>query len=210
MRKASVGDASVRSLTQAVLRNQALLDRLQGVLEGLKTLPRDQGAASSETAPETLAESPPVPGGDEVKKESLPPLPPGTRGRVVLTADLDRLLSDGKLNPEKKELDPVTRLRAEQALTEARAKADVLESQIRVELRAGMEMMRERGAFIQYAPGAKVEGSKGIITAGESSEDGGMRLYRYYPEEFPDIYDRKREIEAACEISLRQVLSLLE
>jgi hypothetical protein len=104
MRKASVGDASVRSLTQAVLRNQALLDRLQGVLEGLKTLPRDQGAASSETAPETLAESPPVPGGDEVKKESLPPLPPGTRGRVVLTADLDRLLSDGKLNPEKKEL----------------------------------------------------------------------------------------------------------
>jgi hypothetical protein len=203
--------AGVRNVTQAVLKNQALLQRLQSDLEEIKGLAREYQPTPLNQPASQESEAASLPNKEPAPDTALPPLPVGLDiVSSVTTADLDFLLRSEKLNPRKKELGKVDRMRAEAVLAKARATSDVLESEIRVDLTAGMERMREQGAFVSYARDEMVPPDKGTITAGEVGENGAMRLYYFYPEQYPDIYQRKQAIKAACEVAIREVLSLLE
>jgi len=203
---------SVRNLSQLVLKNQAMLQRLQVEIDELQALAaREPGPPASEpTVPPEAVDGDPEESQDP--DQLLPPLPEEARPvPMALTADLDLLLRDPLINPNGRELNQVDRMLAEKALATARATSDVMESQIRVSLTAGMEKMRERGAFIEYAKGEIVEKHEpDIITAGENGANDSLRLYYFYPDEFPEIYERKREIKDACSQAIRQVMALLK
>ena len=93
--------------------------------------------------------------------------------------------------------------------TFARSTMEILDSQVRAEVPEGMEVMRQSGTYVEYAPGESYQIFEGVLSAGEETEDGRMRLFYFFPEEFPGIYAKKDEKKKVAELAVRRLLSLV-
>lgn len=49
-----------------------------------------------------------------------------------------------------------------------------------------------------------------MLTFGEKTERGDMRIYYVYPEEFPEVYEVRAERELVAERALQEVIAIIE
>lgn len=141
--------------------------------------------------------------------EDLPQIPHGV--------DPERLLRDKELGDlvlelrqdEARCLGPVETQRAYLALTEARAQMDVLDRKVQLAIIEGMEVLRGRGDYVEYAQGEKYESAPGVISFGEDLGALGMRIFYLFPEEFPDIYALRARKSRVSEDALRSLMAII-
>ena len=105
--------------------------------------------------------------------------------------DLTEILSDPLLNPKAKNLTYVETARARLELTRAQSLMNIIDGEIRLEYNLGMEELRSEGQFIEHAPGETYHKIDGVLTAGQIIPDGGVRMFYFYPERFPQVYEKK-------------------
>ena len=149
----------------------------------------------------------------EVELHSLPPLPADFDAPSYLRRtnyQLAELLADPLVNPDDAELTRVGRLEALELLTTAYARAQILESQIQSGLARDIELLRERGDYIEYPKESHPppEGP-GVMTAAEKAENGMMRIFYFHEDEFPEPFAKKRAIRAEAEMAVRGVAGIL-
>ena len=70
--------------------------------------------------------------------------------------------------------------------------------------------MKPRGKFVEYRPGDKYQTFKGVLTSGEIMKGGGVRMFYFYPERFPEIYAKVRRKAEVAEAATRRVLAILQ
>jgi hypothetical protein len=147
---------------------------------------------------------------EEMDQRILPPLAQGTNPLDFITGPLDEILKDPVLNPKRKRLSALETALAGAELTRAQGELNTLDSEIRLEVVQGMEKLRPQGAFIEYAPGDNYLKEEGVLTAGEKTPEGGLRMFYLRPIDFPDIYEKKMKKEQIAEAALRRLLGILE
>jgi hypothetical protein len=139
----------------------------------------------------------------------LPALPHGVHAPSHLRdVDLATFFADPRFNPEQREISHLDMQRAICEVKSARARIELLESAVHLELAEGMSAMRERSEFVEYRRGAPPPPGDGLVTAGEPGEDGVNRLFFFNPDEFPKIYANRTEIQATAELALRRLMEL--
>ena len=150
--------------------------------------------------------------------ESLPLIPEGTNP-VKLVADLDikQFFEDTRFNPEGKLLTRPEKMKALHEVTWARATMEILDSEVRTEVAAGIETLRAQGEYVEYLSGQRPQGIEGVVSASEDieSENGlqdskpsGSRVFYFHPEGFANIYRKKKEKEKVAEVAVRRLLAL--
>ena len=85
----------------------------------------------------------------------------------------------------------------------------MLKSRIRLTTLKGAATLFERGDFIDYAPGEKYHSELGLISFGRRSDEGDMRMFYFYPEEFPEVYSMKEEAKQLPATGVRRLLGLI-
>jgi len=141
----------------------------------------------------------------------LPPVPGDIDPREIIQQGVDpnAILQDRRFNPKGKELTRIEKQQAFSVFTWARGKRDILESDIQTGVAEGMELLRTRGDYVEYAKDEPFIGVEGVLSAGEEIENGGVRLFYLYPEEFPKVYAAKQERDAVPETAVRKLLKIL-
>jgi hypothetical protein len=157
----------------------------------------------SEGAPPGLKEEAP-------NGEDLPTLPDGIRPVEFLKEwDLNTFLQDQRWNPGGRKLSRAEKKRALAEVTFANSMAEILESQLRAEIAEAMEKLGEAGNYVDYASGERPMPVPGVLTAGEDTAEKGMRIYYFYPEDFPGIYEKRKEKQKIAERTVRRLLLLV-
>jgi len=145
--------------------------------------------------------------------EALPELPAELAGTqstsMVKSLDLKTFFQDTRFNPGAKELAPVERLKAIEALATGQAWMEVLNRRIQVDMAVEMEILREERNYVEYDDGeSRDPGPPGAITVGESAGDHRIRIFYFDPVTFPELAEKKREIEKVAEKTIRRLLQL--
>jgi hypothetical protein len=199
--------ASLAAAQETLLAQNAAYSRIENVLA--------EGPAATGIAGTTSVASAPPPTAPqgvtfEVRDlEGLPPLPEDLRPESFLDDErLGDLFVKYRIDPERR-LKGLDLAKALNILAETRAKVDVLHSRIQVDTREAAERLRQRGDYVDYARGQKYHSEPGVVTFGEQLQDGGMRIFYLYEEEFPEIYAMREEKRVAPEIGIRRLLELI-
>ncbi len=164
-----------------------------------------EGAIHSEVEQVASGEMPP-----KVVDCNLPPIPEGISPESTVSRELSEILANEKLNPTKrKKLSSIDGAEALLELARVQSALRVLDSEILFETARGMEVLRQKGAYIEYAPGERYEVLEGVKTAAEVEEEI-TRMFYFYPEQFPGIYERIGLKANTAETSLRKLLSIFQ
>ena len=141
--------------------------------------------------------------------ETAEPLPEGLRPASYLADErLVDLVTEYRKDPERR-LGAAETARALEILAATRARVEVLRSRaLRAKVEAA-DALRERGEFVDYAPGESYHREPGVITHGEDLGDAGMRIFYRFPEQFPEIYDFETERRRAPARGVREVLAIV-
>ena len=165
------------------------------------------GGDAVEKEPTPIEDSDELAAGEE---EDLPPLPEGVQPeRMVENLDLEEFFQNPAYNSSG---EVPTREEMQWALSEltiARARREILESQMRVDITQAMGEMREQGDYVAYAADERPQSVRGVLTAGEPAVNGGTRIYYLHPEQFPSIYEKKTEKKEIAKLAIRRLLSLV-
>lgn len=203
-RKAQADSMEMQALLRAVRKN---LEGFSAQLARVERAPRTSAAAAK---PDSSVPVPQV-AAVENEEEDLPPLPEGLLAEVELKDfDLKRFFSDPRVNPDNLALTRVDRVKAMSEVTSARAMMDVIESDLRVSMTEGMEAMRNDGYYVELGQGEYPEPVAGVLSAGELTEDKKLRIFYYYPDEFPDLYKKKEEKKKVAERALRRLIAMAD
>lgn len=204
-----------RSQLEAQLRElKRGYDDLRGELAKLRSasqVPTDTANESGESAPALTATEPAD--ADRSQGESLPPLPVGVNPEQFVKTDgldLKAVVEDPRYNPAGKEPTRVEKLRMVAEIKRASALMEVLDAEVRVAIADGMEQLRSRGEYIDYAPGEKYQHAPGVLTAAEQIENNGTRMFYLQPQDFPELYAKKKERNVVAERGVRRVLAQLQ
>ncbi len=153
--------------------------------------------------------------GAEAEEEALPPLPRtiGDPAAFVRGLELEKFFSDPAFNSGARELTRPEKLRAGCETIIARNRIDILDKEIQMICSDNIERMRAIGAYIEYEKGQRVDPAPpGVVTLGEATAQGGMRVYSFPPEEeeFAGIYEKRDEQREIGERLVRRLLKLAE
>ena len=91
----------------------------------------------------------------------------------------------------------------------AQSRIEILDKEIQKICVTHVDRMREEGAYVEYGPGEPPDPAQ-VITFGETTERGGMRIYYFYPDEFKEIYEKQEEQKKTGELLVRPLLQLAE
>ena len=191
---------------------KALLRSLRRDLDSLsQRVSKPQVLAKAESNPEaepSEAAEPAAP--SEKENEKLPPLPVDVNAELAIKGmNVEEFFSNPNFNPEKVTPSRVETMAAIHELNAARANMEILNSQIQLSVAKALETLKEGGHFLEYQPGQAPEAVEGVLSAGESLEGGGMRMYYFYPEDFPEIYETKEKVKEVAETAFRRLLSMV-
>ena len=212
-------DLSRSELDARFRQMQGSQDSLRAAIEKLRSdralsgspggdKPKDDTGPPTEGDESSSAEKPVEPNEDH-----LPPVPEGVVPEQFLRMeddDLKAIVADSRYNPTGREPTRVEKLRMVAELRRASAQIEVLSADIRVTVADGMEKLRSRGEYIDYAPGERYQSSPGVLSASEKTEGGGTRIFYLQPQDFPELYAKKLERKKAAEMGVRRVLGELQ
>jgi hypothetical protein len=170
---------------------------------------RDPAAAEPAATIAVVPAAVPVESEEPCVPEELPALPDG-----VLPVDLMRSLNlseffaDPAFNPGGAKPGQVDWQKAVNMVDRARARITTLRSDILLLAVEGMEKMREEGLYVDYEKGQKRHSEKGLYTSGEPLPGGGMRIYSFPGERYPQLYEMQQEIESVSDQTIRRLMAL--
>jgi hypothetical protein len=74
-----------------------------------------------------------------------------------------------------------------------------------------MDVLRQRGDFIEYPQGTPPPPNEDqdVLTVAEGGENGIARMYRFYPEEFPQIYKKRDERAVATRRAVTEIVQIV-
>jgi hypothetical protein len=122
--------------------------------------------------------------------------------------DLDEVLINEYINPQRKKLDRLENAQAQLELARAQEKLKVLDCEILLEAAKGIESLRNDGSYIEYAPGENYQTIEGIMTGAEIIPSG-TRMFYFYPERFSELYVKKETKEQAAQDALRNIYRII-
>ncbi len=140
---------------------------------------------------------------------NLPEIPGGLNPELVLGRDIADLVSDHALNPSGDRFDRIGAARVSLALARARERVNVLDAEVRLAIAEAIERMRAEGRYVEYRSDERYQQVHGALTVGEETEWGGVRMFYLFPEEFPEIHEKRSEKAAIAERAVRELLSAL-
>jgi len=151
----------------------------------------------------------------ELEQVDLPPLPKGVRPSSLLhdfrkSTNLSAILANPAINPLGKTPDYVQKVELVRELTRANAQLDILNGDLQLDLAHAREILKADEAYVDYAPGEEHLMEKGVVTFGQMTERGLMRVYYMYPEEFPRIYELRQSRGKVAEEAIRRVIAVLQ
>jgi hypothetical protein len=180
----------------------------------LGKLARSLEAAPPAPAPSSAEPAPPQPELDSLKPPppALPEIPAGLDLQTFIAGagDLKALAASPEVNPTGRTLSRVERLELLAEVQESQAALEALDAEVKVAVARGVETLRERGDFIEYRKGERYETSPGVLTAGEETEGGGVRMFYLHPEELQEVYDKKARRGAVLQHSVRRILGRVQ
>jgi hypothetical protein len=203
-------------------KSNALLNRLSRGQDDLRRLLERSSVAASEPIAISAQETPvpltlrieeeTTPENNEANEGELPPLPQGLNPVDVLrtSSDLKAIVQDPRLNPAQRELNRADKFKLHAEFVHAKAKIEMLEADIHVAITGGIERMREHGEYIEYENGENYRTEPGVLTAGEETPDGGVRMFYLYPDDFAGVYSKRAERDQVAETAVRRVLRHLQ
>jgi hypothetical protein len=135
------------------------------------------------------------------------PLPDSITGPASFVRHMDAatFLSDPRYNPSQRAFSPGEKFYIGSQVEIARGRIQVLEQEIISICARELDGLRSEGEFVLYGPDEPPR-SVDAVTFGEQTEDGGMRLYVFYEEEYPEICARKEQQRRIAELLLRSLL----
>lgn len=110
--------------------------------------------------------------------------------------DLKAVVQDPRYNPTGTETTRVEKLR--------------MDAEVHVVVADGMEQLRARGEYIDYAADETFQTAPGVVSSAEQLENNGTRMYYLQPQDFPELYAKKKERSAVAERAVRRVLGQLQ
>jgi len=139
-------------------------------------------------------------------------LPRDMAGEVLLAGDVDAVLENRQWNPTGRSLEGEERAKLEGLLKRYRyfARLSPIE-RFKKYVEPQVPLLREAGAFIEYPANEGPPAIEGVyVSHAETSDRAGMlRLYYFYPEDYPQLAHQERvEQERGLETYL-EVYSLL-
>ena len=192
--------AALQSLTAEQVRLRDLLKvRNTGNGHG-ETLPPEQPQIGG-PGPDSLVQADPG-------ESELPALPQGVIPEHVVSKEFMEVLSDPLLNPTQKKLTMVEASKVRLELARAQGLTNILDSEIKLEYNLGMEKLRAEGSFIEYQNGEKYQTFDGVLTAAQPIP-GGIRMFYFYPEQYPQIYEKKSQRKEISTIATRRIVGIL-
>ena len=137
------------------------------------------------------------------------PLPQGVNPiHFVQTLDLREFFDNPEFNTGQADLEPVDKQRAVNVLDRAQARLIELRSDIHLLEVEESRKMLEEGLYVDYESGQKRLVEKGVHTMGEPLPGGVMRIYSFRPDEYPRLYEMKKEMTTVSEDAVRRLVAL--
>jgi hypothetical protein len=206
--KLAFESTQTRSLLKAIGEG---IDRLSKQVDA--SVGRGDEIAALKDPPSESEKAPPSPpegeGAEVLAEVDLPPLPPDTNPRKVLESfDVREFYANPAFNPTGKEPDRTELLKAENLITRAQARLMTLRSDLGLLVGEGMAAKFEEGLFVDYEKGQNKISQPGVFTSGESIDGGGMRIYYFPPEEYPRLYEIRKEMRTIPEETVRRLMAL--
>lgn len=144
------------------------------------------------------------------EKENLPPLPEGVDALAAISnlsgADF---FENPEYNPEKKTPSRADVVAAVNEVNTARANMEIANGQVQLAVAKALEDLKTGGHYVDYQQGQAPEAVEGVISAGEVIEGGGLRMYYFYPQDYPEIYQGKEKAKDIAETAFRRLLSMV-
>lgn len=112
--------------------------------------------------------------------------------RIVEETDLQAILADRRLNPDNRTPSFAESTKAVSILRQAKAVKEILDAEILRVLAEGGDAMRREGAYVTYQPGEAYIVEPETLTFAEQAEDGSIRMFYFYEDEYPDLYVKQR------------------
>ena len=146
---------------------------------------------------------------EELSREQLPPLPEGIEPLEVMhELDLTKFYGDLVFNPEGVDLPQIDRHRAVHIAEQAQARLMILRSDFQLLAAEEAERMTAEGMYVDYAKGQRREPLPGVYTRGVVLPGGIMRIFAYFPEEYPVLYELKQEMKDVAQEALQRLMAL--
>lgn len=133
------------------------------------------------------------------------------QGFLATLDGVDSSLFLSVLDPEKKNKKPdrAELLEIENCLLIGSGLMKIMQGYIFKIISTGADRLRTDRAFIEYSPGDRYEVLPGVLTYGEGFDGDKVRMFYYFPDEFPDLYKAKKAIELIVNECARHVVSIL-
>lgn len=210
-RKAEMQNAHIASALAAFQKEQVEIRRLLSELVANRAVFPD--AATEEVLDEEVAlvEEEEAASIETLEKE-LVAVPEGVRPLSFLRdrKGLESLLEDPRFNPTGRKFLRAESFALNAELVRARAQIEILDAEISAATTAGMETLRERGAYLEYAEGEKYDTVPGVLTAGEEMPHGATRMFYLYPDEFGEIYEKRKRRKDISSRATRRIATMMQ
>jgi hypothetical protein len=95
-------------------------------------------------------------------------------------------------------------------LVKTTAAIDMIESDVQVIAAEAKEELKRLGDYVDYAQGQDYVVEPGVLTFGERSPEGMIRMVYMYPEEYPELYALRAKKREVAELGLRRVMDILQ
>ena len=216
--KFGVERAETRSFTSKTRESlDALVANQAAILAAL-----NDGAPKAVAALELSEVSEPEVDGQTEDKDSLvltltdaesvvfPEVPKGMNPvHVVESFEFGDLVENVDLNPNDSKLSELGYRRAANLITHAKARLSTVTSDLHLLISEEKENLLEQGIFVDYAKGQRIEQMKDVATLGEIRADGGMRIFPFYSEDYPRVYELREEKKKIASGALRRFMMML-
>lgn len=116
---------------------------------------------------------------------------------LMLHGDVDAVLGSSSWNPEQADLDGARRAELKAYMSDYRYFARLSQMELAHKMKSEVEHLRQSGAFVEYKASERAPAIKGIsLSFAEASDRPGyVRLYYFYPEDYPELYHQQRVSE---------------
>jgi hypothetical protein len=126
----------------------------------------------------------------------------------VENLDVPSFFADPDFNPESVDLSPSEKVRAMTDVDIAKLQLKLLEKEILRICAENVDQMRQEGDFVEYPRGQAPDPiERGVVTYGETTPSGGMRVFYFFPEAFESIYEKRRLQRMIGESTVRRLLA---
>ncbi len=125
-------------------------------------------------------------------------------------SDVFKLMGNLSINPTGKSISQEDRAYLDIELDKARSIISLIESEKRQNAVNAIKDLRSKGEYVEYEAGVAPEIVPGVLTGEEHDEESGKsRVFYFYPEKFPEMYDSEKLKLKVAQVALGSLVNQL-